>query len=414
MFYPLEIFIGLRYTRPKRNNRFISFISVSAMLGIALGVATLITVIAVMNGFEQELRQRILGMIAHLTITGREGPVANWKGTADSISHFGITSAPFIEEQGMIVQGNIVTGITVRGILPEYETAVSTIGTKMRLGEITNLTPGSFSILLGIDLARRLGVNPGDKITLITPQAMVTPLGLLPRLKRFTVAGIFQIGMYEYDSALALTHLNDAGRLFRLDLDTVSGLRLALNNLYDAPGIARRIRPGIPNYRVEDWTMSHASFFQAVHTEQSVMFIILTLIVAVAAFNIMAMLMMVVTDKEADIAILRTMGLSPRRIMNIFIVQGFFLGIIGSTLGLIGGVTLAIHISAVVQSLENFFGARLFSPDIYYITDLPSELRIADVILISITALCLCLIATLYPAGRAARIQPVTALARRT
>jgi len=413
MFYPLAIFIGMRYTRAKRQCRFISFISASAVLGVALGVTTLITVLAVMNGFEQELRHRILGMIAHLTVSERAGPLADWQGVAGKIAPYCAAAAPFVEEQGMLAHGTVVTGVTVRGVLPDLEPTVSTIGAKIRIGTMDNLAPGGFGILLGVDLARRLGVDPGDKVTLVTPQAMVTPLGVLPRLKRFTVVGIFQIGMYEYDSALALTHLNDVARLFRIAPGAVSGLRLALGNLYDAPSVSRRLGAEFPAYRIEDWTTSHANFFRAVHTEQSVMFIILSLIIAVAAFNIVAMLVMVVTDKEADIAILRTMGITPGAVMNIFIIQGALLGIIGALAGLIGGVTLALNISEVVESLENVFGAQLFSPDVYYITKLPSQLRVADVALISLTAFGLCLIATIYPAWRAARIQPAAALSRR-
>ncbi|CAK0770068.1 Lipoprotein-releasing system transmembrane protein LolC [Gammaproteobacteria bacterium] len=413
MFHPLEVFIGLRYTRAKRRTRFISFITASSMLGVALGVTALITVLSVMNGFEQELRQRILGMIAHATVTGPDERLADWHATATVVARDPqvAAQAPYVEGQGMLVEGPIVTGVTVRGILPEQEPSVSSIASKLHDGQLTDLQPGAFGALLGRDLALHLGVTVGDKVTLVIPQAMVTPVGLLPRLKRFTVVGTFQVGMYEYDSALAVIHLQDAARLFRLGAGEVTGLRLALTDLNEAPIVTRRLVGELPaSYRVDDWTTNHASFFHAVHTEQTVMFVILTLIVAVAAFNIVSMLVMVVTDKEPDIAILRTLGLTPGAVMRIFVVQGTVIGVVGTVLGVIGGVELATHVSTVVPALEQFFGVHLLSPDVYYITELPSNLRWPDVIRIGVTALVLCLLATLYPAWRASRIQPAAAL----
>lgn len=412
MFHPLEIFIGLRYTRAKRRTRFISFISVSSMLGVALGVTALITVLSVMNGFERELRQRILGMISHATVTGHNDRLANWPTIATMVmSDPRITAfAPYVEGQGMLVEGPAVLGVTMRGILPEREATVSAIVTKLREGNLNDLQPGTFGILLGYDLARHLGVTVGDKVTLVTPQAIVTPVGLLPRLKRFTVVGIFQVGMYEYDGGLVITHLQDAGRLFRLGSDEVSGLRLALTDLHEAPAVTRHLSAELPNYYVEDWTTSHSSFFHAVHTEQTVMFIILTLIVAVAAFNIVSMLVMVVTDKEPDIAILRTLGLTPREVMKIFVVQGTVIGVAGTTLGLMGGIALATYVGSLVRALERFFDAYLFSPEVYYITELPSEIHWLDVCVIGMTALILCLLATIYPAWRASQVHPATAL----
>ncbi|CAK0764661.1 Lipoprotein-releasing system transmembrane protein LolC [Gammaproteobacteria bacterium] len=412
---PLEIFIGLRYTRAKRRTRFISFISVSSMLGVALGVTALITVLSVMNGFERELRHRILDMISHATITGQDDRLADWQVTAALVAHDTrvVAIAPYVENQGMLVEGPIVTGVTVRGILPEQEIMVSAIATKLREGYITDLQPGTFGLLLGQDLARHLGVTTGDKVTLVTPQVVVTPAGLIPRLKRFTVIGIFQAGMYEYDSTLAITHLEDAARLFRFGVNEVSGLRLALTNLYDAPAITHyftNTNKLPPSCRIEDWTTTHASFFQAVRTEQTVMYIILTLVVAVAAFNIVSMLVMVVTDKEPDIAILRTLGLTPRSIMGIFVVQGVVIGVAGTILGLVGGIGLATHVGTLVPALERLFDAHLFSPDVYYITELPSEILWPDVFHIVVTALILCVLATLYPAWRASQVQPVTAL----
>lgn len=413
MFYPLALFIGLRYTRARRRSKFISFISISSILGIALGVTALITIISVMNGFERELRHRILGMISHATVTGNNERLNDWQSVAALIqSQPQVTAvAPYLENQGMLAQGTIVTGVTVRGILPEYENTVSILGKKLEIGNITDLRATEFGILLGADLARHLGVILGDKITLVTPQAVVTPAGLLPRLKRFTVVGIFHIGMYEHDSALAVIHLQDAVQLFRYGKNTVGGIRIALNDLYTAPQFITQLATQLPeSYKIESWVTSHANFFQAVHTEQTVMFIILTLIVAVAAFNIVSMLVMVVTDKAADIAILRTLGLSARAVMAIFIVQGTVIGIIGTIFGLCSGVLLASNIGTIVPVLERLFNFQLFSPDIYYINGLPSDLQWLNVIYIGLIALSLCVIATIYPAWRAARIKPAAAL----
>ncbi len=413
MFHPSAVFIGLRYTRAKRRTRFISFISASSMLGVALGVTALITVLSVMNGFEQELRHRILGMVARATLTGPNDRLSDWRAAAASVAHDPAVaaSAPYVEGHGMLVEGRTVTGVTVRGILPEQEPSVSMIAAKMQVGVLGDLRPGIFGILLGRDLALHLGVTIGDKVTLVTPQAMVTPVGLMPRLKRFTVVGIFQVGMYEYDSTLAITHIQDAGRLFRFAPNEVSGLSLSLVNLNDAPDVTRRLAKGLPpSYRFSDWTTDHASFFHAIHTEQTVMFVILTLVVAVAAFNIVSMLVMVVTEKEADIAILRTLGLAPRAVMAIFVVQGTIIGTVGTALGLFGGVELATHVGSLVAALEQFFGVHLLSPDVYYITKLPSAMRISDVVRIGSIAFILCLLATLYPAWRASRVQPAAAL----
>ncbi len=413
MFHPLALFIGLRYTRAKRRSRFISFISVSSMLGVALGVTALITVLSVMNGFEQELRQRILGMVAHAIVTGPADRLLDWPTTAAMVARDPQVAAlaPYVEGQGMLVEGPIVTGITVRGVLPTQEALVSTLPTHVRDGKLSDLVPGAFGILLGQDLANHLGVGVGDKVTLVTPQAMVTPVGLLPRLKRFTVVGIFRVGMYEYDSTLAVTHLQDAARLFRFAPQEVSGLRLALTNLDEAPLITHRLAKELPpSTRLSDLTTDHASFFHAIHTEQTVMFLILTLVVAVAAFNIVAMLVMVVTDKEPDIAILRTLGMTPRTVLWIFVVQGTIIGTVGTILGLLGGIELALHVSSWVSALERFFGVHLLSPEVYYITQLPSVMRTTDIMQIGSTAFVLCLLATLYPAWRASRVQPAAAL----
>jgi len=412
MFRPLEIFIGLRYTRAKRRNHFISFISLISMLGIALGVAVLITVISVMNGFEKELRERILGVVSHATVQAVGKPLQAWQQMGDLVRQYdGVTGvAPFIHAEGMLSQGAIVSGTLIRGILPSKEGEVSQLGDKMLAGKLGNLQAGEFGIILGKDLALSMRAGMGDKVTLITPQASVTAVGVLPRLKRFTVVGVFEIGMYEYDSALALLHLEDASRLFRLD-GGVTGVRIKMDDMFAAPKLTRQLLNELPvGYSASDWTRQHANFFRAVQMEKTVMFVILLLIVAVAAFNIVSTLVMMVTDKESDIAILRTLGASPASIMGIFIVQGALIGVIGTLLGTVGGVALALNVETLVPAIEKLFSIQFLAADVYYISDLPSDMRIADVIKISTVSLIISLIATLYPAWRASRTQPAEAL----
>ncbi len=412
MFRPLEIFIGLRYTRAKRRNHFISFISLISMLGVALGVAVLITVISVMNGFEKELRERILGVVSHATVQAVGKPLQEWQQVGDLIRQYdGVTGvAPFIRAEGMLSQGAIVSGTLIRGILPSKEGEVSQLGDKMLAGKLENLQAGEFGIILGKDLALSMRVGMGDKVTLITPQASVTAVGVLPRLKRFTVVGIFEIGMHEYDSALALLHIEDASRLFRLD-GGVTGVRIKMDDMFEAPKLTRQLLNELPmGYSASDWTRQHANFFRAVQMEKTVMFVILFLIVAVAAFNIVSTLVMMVTDKESDIAILRTLGASPASIMGIFIVQGALIGVIGTLLGTVGGVALALNVETLVPAIEELFSIQFLAADVYYISDLPSDMRIADVIQISSVSLIISLIATLYPAWRASRTQPAEAL----
>ncbi len=412
MFRPLEIFIGLRYTRAKRRNHFISFISLISMLGIALGVTVLITVISVMNGFEKELRERILGVVSHATVQAVGKPLQEWRQVADLVRQYeGVTGvAPYIQAEGMLSQGANVNGTLVRGILPSQEGEVSQLGDKMLAGKLENLQAGEFGIILGKNLALAMRAGMGDKITLITPQASVTAVGVLPRLKRFTVVGVFEIGMYEYDSALALLHIEDASRLFRLD-GGVTGVRIKMDDMFAAPKLTRQLLNELPlGYSASDWTSQHANFFRAVQMEKTVMFVILFLIVAVAAFNIVSTLVMMVTDKESDIAILRTLGTSPASIMGIFIVQGALIGVIGTLLGTIGGVALALNVETLVPAIETLFSIQFLAADVYYISDLPSDMRIADVIQISSVSLIISFIATLYPAWRASRTQPAEAL----
>jgi lipoprotein-releasing system permease protein len=409
---PYELYIGLRYTRAKRRNHFISFISLISMLGIALGVAALIVVLSVMNGFQNELRNRILGVAAHIEITGFDNTLGDWQSVAaQSLKVPEVkAAAPYVMGQGLLAYNEAVQGAVVRGILPAQEDSVTDIGQKMRVGSLTALRPGQWGIVLGAELARTLAVGLGDKVTVITPQGQITPAGMVPRLKQFTVVGIFQIGMYEYDSGLALIDLQDAQKLFRTG-DHVSGVRLKLDDLYRAPEVARTLsKTLVGNYDIRDWTQSHVNFFRAVQMEKRVMFIILLLIVAVAAFNIVSTLVMVVTDKQPDIAILRTLGASPASIMKIFMVQGAIIGFIGTGLGLLSGVVLALNIGTVVPFIENIVGMKFLSADVYQISELPSKLEWNDVWVIGLVALVLSWLATLYPSWRASRTNPAEAL----
>lgn len=413
MYKPLPLFIGLRYTRAKRRNHFISFISLISMLGIALGVTALITVISVMNGFEKELRERILGMTSHATVTGLENRLEDWKTLQQRLqAEEGILgSAPYIQFEAMLNRGGMVSGAIITGIIPEEEKAVSELHGMMKAGgSFNDLEAGKYGIVLGKDLAFSLGVGVGQKVTVITPQAAVTPAGVLPRLRRFTVVGIFDSGMYEYDRGTAYVHIRDAARLFKLG-DQVTGLRLKLTDLFEAPLIAHHLQQKLGfEYWVSDWTKKHANFFRAVRTEKKVMFIILMLIVLVAAFNIVSTLVMLVTDKQSDIAIMRTLGLAPGQVMGVFIVQGALIGLIGTLLGVIGGVLLATNVETIVPAIERLFQTKFLSPDVYPISELPSDLRIPQVVTIAIVSFLIALLATLYPAWRASRTQPAEAL----
>ncbi len=412
MYKPLELFVGLRYTRAKRRNHFISFISFISIAGIALGVTALITVLSVMNGFEKELRERILGVASHMMVMGGNQGLDDWQRLPPLLEIYPQIKgmAPYVHAEGMLTAGAGVSGSIIRGILPDEEPKVSTLDQSMVVGDMTSLVAGEFNIILGSELARRLGVRMGEKVTLVTPQASVTPVGIMPRLKRFTVTGVFEAGMFEYDSALGLIHLDDAARLF-LRPGQVSGLRLKLDDMFEAPYLTHTMVKELPQgYVVTDWTRQHVNFFRAVKTEKMVMFVILTLIVAVAAFNIVSTLVMVVTDKKADIAILRTLGASPGSIMCIFIVQGVVIGTFGTLLGIVGGMALASNIDVIVPAIEQLLGQKFLSPDVYYISELPSEMLPSDIIKISVVAFVLSILATIYPAWQASRTQPAEAL----
>lgn len=411
-----ETIIGLRYTRARNRasgrNHFISFISLMSMAGIALGVAALIVVLSVMNGFQKELRARILGVAAHVQITGPDNRLARWEEVVSAAQkHPQVeAAAPFVNAQAMLSVDSLVRGSVVRGIVPAEEAKVADFEKNMVQGKLDSLRAGEFGIVLGVDLARSLGARLGEKVTLIAPQGLVTPAGLLPRLKQFTVTGIFKVDMHEFDSGLALVHMEDAQRLYQLG-GAVSGVRLRLTDLFQSRPVARDLTTALRgDFYISDWTRSYANWFRAVQIEKNVMFIILTLIVAVAAFNIVSTLVMVVTDKQADIAILRTLGATPGSVMKIFMVQGALIGVIGTLAGVVGGVLLALNIDVVVPFLENVLGIKFLQKDIYFIADLPSDLRLPDVLTVSAVSLVLSFAATLYPSWRASRVNPAEAL----
>lgn len=411
MFQPLPFSIGLRYLRAKRRNGFISFISMASILGIIIGVIALITTIAVMSGFQQELRDRILGMVAHATVSGVDGPLQDWpKAVAYANADKRVVGAAPYTETEALLQGAQRRGAILRGVLPETEPRVSEIADKMKQGKLTDLQDGEFRIILGQELAILLGVGVGDPVNVFISEATVTPLGALPRAKRFTVVGIFEAGAQEYDLGLALVHLGDAQRLGRMG-EGVTGVRLKLVDLWDAWPVARDLSQRMDGYyRVRDWSRDNANFFRALKMEKTVMFILLSLVIAIAAFNLVSSLVMLVQDKQSDIAILRTLGMSPGGIMRVFIVQGLVIGVVGIAIGVAGGVLLASNLSHVVHFVETLLGAELMPSDVYYISGVPTAVYASDVAMVAAVAFVLCLLATLYPAWRASRTDPATAL----
>jgi lipoprotein-releasing system permease protein len=407
-----ELFVGLRYILTRSGNRFISFISLTSILGIAIGVAVLIIVLSVVNGFEKELRARILSMTSHAAVIGYDRGMANWtEARLSALDNPEVEdAAPFIEGEGMLVQGDRVSGAGLRGVLPENELAVSGIGEKMVAGDLRELVAGGYGIVLGAALADELGVVLGDRVIVAINQGTVTPAGLMPRLRRFTVTGLFEAGMYEYDRGLAFVHLADAAKLYRLG-DEVSGLRLRLTDLFRAPEVVRDVALALGgSFYVTDWTRQHRNFFRSIALSKQMLFTILLLVIAVAAFNIVSTLVMVVKDKQSDIAILRTMGASPGGIMAIFTVQGTLVGLVGVALGILLGILVAANTEALVAWLEAALDTRFLAPDVYFISDLPSDIRAADVITVGGTALVLSILSTLYPSWRAARTRPAEAL----
>jgi lipoprotein-releasing system permease protein len=409
---PFELFVGLRYTRAKRRTQFVSFISMISMAGIALGIAALITVMSVMNGFEKEIRARILGAAAHVQIQGPEEGIPDWQALDAAVKkHPEVTAAaPFVTGQGLLSTGSAVRGVYVRGIEPALEDTVADFSSHMRAGRIADLRPGGFGIVIGVGISRALQLSVGDRVTLISPQGQVTPAGLMPRLRQFTVVGVFALDHNEFDNALALIDMEDAQALYRMG-GNVSGVRLKVRDLDRAPQVARELARSLPrDLYLTDWTQQNANYFRAIQIEKRMMFIILTLIIAVAAFNLVSTLVMVVTDKHPDIAILRTLGAAPSSIMKIFVVQGAIIGVIGTLLGVVTGILLALNIDVVVPFVERTFHFQILSSDVYYISELPSDIHWGDVISVAVVSLVLSFIATIYPSWRASRVNPAEAL----
>jgi lipoprotein-releasing system permease protein len=407
-----ELFIGLRYTRARQRSRFISFISMVSIIGIALGITVLITVLSVMNGFQREVRTRILGVASHVQVSGPDNTLANWRNVADICVQNGevLAAAPFVSAQGLLSSGNAVRGSFVRGILPDAEEKVADLAQHMKSGSLAALKPGEFSVVLGIELARSLGAAVGDKVVLIAPQGQVTPAGILPRLSKFTVVGIFAVDHYVYESGLALVHIEDAQKLYRMG-ESVSGVRLKLRDLFRSGAVSQELSRALgPDAYITDWTRLNANFFRAVDIEKRMMFLIVFLIIAVAAFNIVSSLFMAVKDKQADIAILRTLGASPASVMKIFLVQGTLIGLLGTLAGVVGGVALAANVDVVVPFLETLRGFKFLAKDVYQISDLPSEVRSADVLVTAVFSFVVSMLATIYPSWRASKTNPVEAL----
>jgi lipoprotein-releasing system permease protein len=415
MFRPLSLAIGLRYLRAKRRNGFISFISMASILMFVVGVMALITTISVMTGFQEELRSRILGMVAHATIEGLDGPLHDWQ-RAVEVSRADprvLGAAPYVEREAM-VQGQRVQGAMLRGILPASEPKVSEISTKMKQGDLDDLRAGEYNIVLGKELALWLGVGLGDKVTVFVPELNTTPVGVLPKMRRFTVVGLFEAGAQEYDLGLALVHMEDAQKLTRIG-DGVTGVRLKLDDLWNAWPIARDLADTLAReqqsaFRVRDWTRDHENFFKALKMEKTIMFVLLSLLVAVAAVGLISSLVMLVQDKQSDIAILRTQGMPQGSVMRIFIVQGMVIALVGISIGVVLGVLLSLNLSHVVAFVEGLTGSQLMPADVYYISGVPTRVEFADVATVSVIALGLALVATIYPAWRASRTDPASAL----
>ncbi len=407
-----EVWVGSRYVRSRSSNGFVSLISAISMFGIAIAVMVLILVLSVVNGFERELKDRLLAMTAHATIEGVDGRMEDWEALSKVAGGNPRVSAtaPFIEGQGLLVFGEQLSGVELRGIDPVAENAVSGVGRTLLEGERASLEPGAFNIVLGVELANALQVGVGEKVTATLAEGIVTPAGVVPRTKRFVVSGLYRVGMYEFDRRLAFINIGDAQKLYRKK-DVVTGIRLAVTDIFEAPAIVREV--ALENgavVLVSDWTRRHVNFFRSIQITKSILFVILLLVVAVAAFNIVSTLVMVVKDKQADIAIMRTIGARPMSILKIFVTQGSIIGIAGTLAGVIFGVLLAVNLESIVSGFETVFGFKFLAAEVYFISDLPSELRIADVVRIAGIALALALVSTVYPAWVAARTAPAEAL----
>lgn len=412
MLHWFETWMGSRYVRARSSNRFVSLISAISMLGIAIAVAVLIIVLSVVNGFERELKDRLLLMSAHATIEDPRQGLSAWQGrVADAVANPRVrAAAPFVDGQALIVHGEELSGIQLRGIDPVLEDEVSGVSDVVTSGSLTSLEARKFGIVLGEELASALHAGLGDKVSITLAEGIVTPVGVVPRTRRFTVQGIYRVGMYEFDRRLAFIHIGDAQILYRKG-DTASGIRLAVNDIYAAPAIVREVAldMGEP-VLVSDWTRSHVNFFRSIQITKSILFVILLLVVAVAAFNIVSTLVMVVKDKQSDIAILRTVGANPSMILKIFMTQGSIIGVVGTLAGVALGVTFTLNLEAIVSFMESAFGIKFLAADVYFISDLPADLQMADVVNISAIALILALVSTIYPAWRGARTMPAEAL----
>jgi len=412
MFQPKELFIGLRYIRARRKNHFVSFIAFISIAGVAMGVFALIVVLSVMNGFGNELRDRTLSMTSHATITGFDGYLRNWSDIKQKAeqNEYVVAAAPYIQKEVMLSNGRNVSGSLVRGIRPEMERDVSLVESKMISGTTMDLKPGEYGIVIGRELANALGVYEGERVTVITPQASVTAVGVMPRLRRFKVVGVFEVGMHQFDAAMAYMHLEDAGKLFSYD-ERINGMRLKLTDVIDAPRITRVIENELGGeYWVRDWSRQNKNFFRALKTEKTVMFIILLLMVSVAALNIVSTLMMTVTDKESDIAILRALGMRPGSVMTIFIIQGAFIGFFGTAVGVATGVPVAMNVFEIVSWLEQLFSTDFLPSDVYYISDITADVQFHEVATYALSAFAVTVLATIYPAWRASRTLPAEAL----
>ena len=417
MAMPYEWMIGTRYLRSQHRSGFVSFVASMSVIGLALGVAVLIVVLSVLNGFETELRSRMLSVTSHATISGLDGEIADWREAQDQLAKVpGVRAvAPYIEARGLLSHGQNVAGTLVRGVEPAAEGAAIGLGSRMREGALADLEAGKFNVILGSALAAELGVKKGDSVVLMTPEATATPAGLMPRMRRFVVSGIFESGMYEFDRGLALVHRVDAARLYRLG-DNVTGLRLALVDPFEAPRLVRSaaerldITSNQNGFYVSDWTRDHANFFRSIELTKSMMFFILLILVVVAAINLIATLVMIVKEKQTDIAILRTIGAAPANVLRMFIVQGALIGLLGTLAGAALGWVLALNVTSIVHGIEKLLGVQFLDPSVYMMSDLPSEVHVTDVLQVAGVALLLAALATIYPAWRASRTLPAEAL----
>jgi len=413
MFRPAALFIGMRYTRAKRRNHFISFISLVSIIGIALGIAVLITVLSVMNGFDKEIKKRVFSMVPPITISSTSGTLSDWQGLQKLLIPYApVThSAPFVTGEVLLNNAGSTQPAVISGILPDEEINVSEVANKMVEGKLSNLQPGEFGIVLGENLAGALNAKIGDKITVVTPKLSLSPAGAIPRFKRFVLVGIFSAGSgFGFDRSLGFVHLNDVQKLLGLE-NNVTGLHLSVNDVFKAPAIAQDLRRQLTSSAsISTWADQFGEFFHAVQLEKTMMFFILLLIIAVAAFNLVSTLMMVVNEKESDIAILRTFGATPSMIMSIFIIQGGIIGVFGTLFGLIGGILLAYNVTEIVNWIQNVFHVQFLSSNVYFVNYLPSEIEFGDVMRICLASLVLSLIATIYPAWRASKMDPVESL----